>query len=210
MITFGGITEDCKWKNITKLPWQVLRKSWQKCALDIIAKYAKDNNIQHLKNKISIAYKKYSEGFYVNAKSEVGNSKIIAKYIGRYLARPAIAEYRIVSFNNEFVKFWFKDPDSTKKQYLTLTIDNFIGRIISHISPKNFKMVRRFGIYSRRSKNKIPKKIKLFKTKSSWAERFFKTFDINPLVCRKCSSPLHLLEIFHVRYGTIQYNKYSP
>ena len=140
----------------------------------------------------------------------MGNSKIIAKYIGRYLARPAIAEYRIVSFDDEFVKFWFKDPDSSKKQYLTLTIDNFIGRIISHISPKNFKMVRRFGIYSRRSKNKTPKKKKLFKTKSSWAEHFFKTFGINPLICRKCSSPLHLLEIFHVRYGTIQYNEYFP
>ena len=181
-----------------------------KCILDIIAKYAKSTNSQHLKNKISLAYRKHKEGFYVNAKSKVKNSKFIAKYIGRYLARPAIAEYRITSFNDKTVTFWFEDLVTKKKSFLTLSISKFIGRILSHIPPQNFKMVRRFGLYSRRSKNKIPNKIKLFKTKSSWAERYFKAFGINPLICRKCGSQLHLLEIFHVKYGVIQYNKYSP
>lgn len=210
LVTFGGITKDNQWKNIKNLPWQVLRKSWQKCVLNIIAKHAKSINSQHLKNKVSLAYRKYKKGFYVNAQSKVGNSKFIAKYIGRYLARPAIAEYRITSFNDKTVTFWFEDINTKKKSYLTLTVEKFIGRTLSHIPPKNFKMVRRFGLYSRRTKNKIPKKIKLFKTKSSWAERFFKAFGINPLICRKCSSQLHLLEVFHFKYGIIQYNKYFP
>jgi len=77
---------------------------------------------------------------------------------------------------------------------------NFLGRILSHIPPKNFKMVRRFGLYSRRAKNKTPKKIKLFKTKSSWAEGFFKAFRINPLICGKCGSQLHLLEILNLYF----------
>lgn len=210
LITFGGITKDNKWKNIKNLPWQVLRKSWQKCVLDIIAKYAKKHNSQHLKNKITLTYKRYKNGFYVNTESVVSNSKTIAKYLGRYLARPAIAEYRITSFNDKVVTFWFKDPDSDKKKYITLTMEKFLGRILSHIPPRNFKMVRRFGLYSRRSKNKIPRKIKLFKTKSSWAERILKAFGTNPLICRKCSSPLHLLEIFHIKYGVIHYNKPLP
>ena len=210
LITFGGITKNNQWKNIKNLPWQVLRKSWQKCVLDIIAKYAKDNKSQHLKNKISLAYKKYLKGFYVNAESKVGNSKTVAKYIGRYLARPAIAEYRIIFFNSKIVRFWYQKPDSKKRFTLTLSMEKFLGRILSHIPPKNFKMVRRFGLYSRRSKNKKSRKIKLFKAKSSWAERFFKAFGVNPLICRKCSSNLHLLEIFHVKYGIIQYNEYSP
>jgi hypothetical protein len=210
LVTFGGTTNDGKWKNIKNLPWQVLRKSWQKCVLDIIAKYAKENSSQPLKNLISKAYNHHKTGFYVNAESRVGNSKVIAKYIGRYLARPAIAEYRIIFFNEKIVKFWYQNPDSKKKLTITLSMKKFLGRILSHIPPKNFKMVRRFGLYSRRSKNKIPRKIKLFKTSSSWADRFFKAFGINPLICRKCSSSLHLLEIFHIKYGIIQYNEYSP
>lgn len=210
IITCGGIDSKGNWKNYNFFPWDLLRKSWQKCALNIIYKYAKNTNNQNLKNKISIAYRKYSNGFYVNGDSKISNSKNIAQYIGRYLARPAIAEYRITSFDEKFVTFWFEDLVTKKKKFLTLTIEKFIGRILSHIPPKNFKMVRRFGLYSRRSKNKIPKKVKLFKTNSSWAERFFKAFGINPLICRKCGSQLHLLEIFHIQYGIIQYNNYSP
>ncbi|MGL5901673.1 MAG: hypothetical protein ACRCZO_03240, partial [Cetobacterium sp.] len=45
--------------------------------------------------------------------------------------------------------------------------------------PEDFKMIRRFGLYSRRHKKKKPKKFKLFKDKISWAERIFKTFKTN-------------------------------
>ncbi|WP_366515966.1 transposase [uncultured Cetobacterium sp.] len=48
-------------------------------------------------------------------------------------------------------------------------------RLLSHIPPEDFKMIRRFGLYSRRYKKKKPKKIKLSKNKISWAERIFKT-----------------------------------
>ncbi|WP_281832958.1 IS91 family transposase, partial [Propionigenium maris] len=121
LVTFGGLNKSNQWKNIKNLPWQVLRKAWQKCVLDIIAKYAKNINSQHLKNKVSLTYKRYPNGFYVNAKSKVGNFKIIAKYIGRYLARPAVADYRIIFFNSKIVKFWYQNPDSKKKLIITLT-----------------------------------------------------------------------------------------
>ena len=69
--------------------------------------------------------------------------------------RPAIADYRIVSFNHDFVKFWFQTPDSDKKNFLILETKKFIGRLVSHIAPKNFKMIRRYqGFYSRRAKKR--------------------------------------------------------
>lgn len=210
IVTCGGVDSNNIWKNVTFFPWKLIKKSWQRCTLDIISKYAKDTNDQNLKNKVSIAYNKYKKGFYVNGKSKISNNKNIAKYIGRYLSRPAIAEYKIISFDEQNVTFWFKDLETSKKKTLTLSIIKFIGRLLSHIPPKHFKMIRRFGLYSRRSKNKIPKKTRLFKAKLSWAERFFKAFGINPLICRRCSSQLHLLEIFHVKYGVIQYNEHLP
>lgn len=203
IFTFGGYDKNQKWKNIKTMPYQVLRKSWQKCTLDIIAQYAKLNNNRNLKNKISLCYHKYKTGFYVNSDKKINNIFEIAKYIGRYLARPAIAEYRITNITDSTVTFWYQKPDSSKKIYLTLPIDQFIGRLLSHIPPEDFKMIRRFGLYSRRHKKKKPKKIKLFKDKISWAERIFKTFKTNPLICPKCNSSLVLLEIFHIKYGVI-------
>ena len=52
----------------------------------------------------------------VNSENFVNNIENIAKYLGRYLARPAIADYRIVSFNHDFVKFWFYTPDFAIKR----------------------------------------------------------------------------------------------
>lgn len=97
------------------MPYQVLRKSWQKCILDIIAQYAKINNNRNLKNKISLCYHKYKTDFYINSDKKINNIFEITKYIGRSLARPAIAEYRITNITDSTVTFWYQKPDSSKK-----------------------------------------------------------------------------------------------
>lgn len=203
IFTYGGYKKNNQWKELKSIPYPALKKSWQKCSLDIIANFAKITNNINLKNKISLCYRKYNDGFYVKSDKKINNIFEIAKYIGRYLARPAIAEYRITDITDSYITFWYQKPDSPKKIFLTLPMTQFIGRLLAHIPPKNFKMIRRFGLYSRRYKNKKPKKIKLFKDKISWAERIFKTFKTNPLICPKCNSNLVLLEIFHIKYGVI-------
>jgi len=42
-------------------------------------------------------YREQKVGFYVHAKNRMSNAKGAAKYIGRYVSRPAIAESRIES-----------------------------------------------------------------------------------------------------------------
>ncbi|WP_374121367.1 transposase [Paenibacillus sp. LHD-117] len=44
-------------------------------------------------------YSRYKHGFYVNAEQRMKDAGGAAKYIGRYLASPAIAEYRIVKYD---------------------------------------------------------------------------------------------------------------
>jgi hypothetical protein len=53
------------------------------------------NNLSVL-NLINDLYRRYPVGFYVNAEQKMRDAKGAAKYIGRYLARPASAEYRVV------------------------------------------------------------------------------------------------------------------
>lgn len=201
IVTYGGLDINDNWKTPKSMPWIVFRKSWQKCALDILSKQAKKMQNINLKNKISIAYRKYQQGFYVNSENFVNNIENIAKYLGRYLARPAIADYRIVSFNHDFVKFWFQSPDSDKKNFLTLETKNFIGRLVSHIAPKNFKMIRRYGLYSRRAKKRKIKTSSFFKRNLTWVERIYRDFKRNPLSCIKCGTSMELIKIFHPKYG---------
>lgn len=203
IVTFGGFDIKGNWKTPKSLPWKPLRKSWQKCSLDIISTFAKYNNSITLKNKISIAYRKYSNGFYVNSNNIINNIHNIAKYLGRYLARPAIAEYRITFFDSKNITFWYQKPDNDDKIFITLSLRDFFGRLVSHIAPKYFKMIRRYGIYSRNNKTKKIKilRFNFFRKKLSWVERIYRDFKRNPLYCPKCGTSMILIGFYTPKYG---------
>ena len=98
-------------------------------------------------------FKNNEKGFYVNGASKMTSALYAARYIGRYIARPALAEYRIISYNGEEVVFKYKAHESGKTVVCRLKIIEFIYRLISHIAPKHFKMVRHYGLYARRIKS---------------------------------------------------------
>ncbi len=98
-------------------------------------------------------YKKYKEGFYVNAQRNLTNIKKAAKYIGRYLARPAIAEYRITGYDSKNITFWYENKNPKKKVTVTINVLEFIGKLTQHIHPKGFRVVRRYGLYAKKRIN---------------------------------------------------------
>ena len=93
-------------------------------------------------------FKDYPNGFYINAKSRMKSARGAARYIGRYLARPAIAEYRILSYDGRNVTFWYKSHETNERVEETVTAQVFVGRLLMHITPKYFKMVRLYGVYA--------------------------------------------------------------
>jgi len=113
--------------------------------LNIIKKHF---NCYETRQLISSLYKKHSKGFYVNAKRRLDDTRQAVKDIGRYLARAAIAEYRIVSYDGEEVIFWYKDHDDGHKVVITIGVLDFIRKITQHIVLKGFRIVRRYGVYS--------------------------------------------------------------
>jgi DNA-directed RNA polymerase subunit RPC12/RpoP len=115
LFTEGGIDKDSKWfKQVPHIPFKYLRKSWQKQLFEIIRNNFKDKVTKILLNKL---YKQNPEGFYVNAERGLNNMKYAARYIGRYLARPAIADYRITEYDGKTVTFWYENKNP-KKEYL--------------------------------------------------------------------------------------------
>jgi len=102
-------------------------------------------------------FKKHPEGFYVYAKCRVTKPRRIAAYIGRYLRHPAIAESRISDFNVEtnMVTFWYEEKGG--KKFVTLSALEFIDRLVRLIPDKNLKLIRYYGLYSRRTQGKLQK-----------------------------------------------------
>jgi hypothetical protein len=217
LITEGGIDKDNKWfKRVSHIPYNYLRKSWQKLVLDIIKKNFNDIKTKRLINKL---YKIYKEGFYVNAERDLTDIKKASKYIGRYLARPAIAEYRITNYDGKNVTFWYENKKPKKKIVVTIDVLEFIGKLTQHINPKGFRVVRRYGLYARVKSKLSIEIIKLYNfmkqrniyeiikkqntIKMSFKERLIETFGVNPFKCTKCNKDMILWKVWHHKYGTI-------
>lgn len=220
LVTEGAINKNINWwKSVDYIPYQYLKKSWQRVLLNIIKKHF---NCYETRQLISRMYKEYPNGFYVNAKRRLSDTRQAVKYIGRYLARAAIAEYRIEKYDGEQVTFWYKDHDDGNKVRVTMNVLEFIGKITQHIAPKGFRMVRRYGVYARKN-NKIAKEIiHLYnfvkqrnideileekrnqnKIKKSWKDRIIESFGRNPLICNKCGNEKFLWKVWHKDYGVI-------
>ena len=94
------------------------------------------------------------------------------------------------------------------REKITVRMDalDFIGKLVNHIHPKGFRVVRRYGLYSRR-KNKLSIEIvKLYNfmkqrnifeliqkqknKKRSFKERLIETFGVNPFICTSCGNEI--------------------
>ena len=108
-------------------------------------------NIPDITLLIPILYITVSFLSFINVgNGDINSTKGIIRYLGRYLARSPIAEYRITDITDKEVTFFFNDlANDKKKTYITMSSEKFISYILIHLPPKNFKMVNRYGFYSR-------------------------------------------------------------
>ena len=81
----------------------------------------------------------------------------MARYVGRYVRHPAIANRRITYFDGSIAKFYYDDEGEIVN--VVMTADEFITALIQHIPEPHFKMVRYYGAYARRSKGRFGARI---------------------------------------------------
>jgi len=149
IVTEGGFNDGGKFVSSGNyIPYNLLHKNWEYNILKALRKYLPQGMVE-------LAYRKYPNGFCVYVrKDRISSRKGLAKYIGRYVRHPAIANSRIVAYNKEAVRFYWKDHDN-KIHYKIMLVNDFISAIIQHIPEKNQKLVRYYGAYSRRKKSSI-------------------------------------------------------
>ena len=150
LLTEGGLSKAGEWVPVSFLEYGALRRIWQYQLLSMVRRVLP----RSVENKCLIdrLFREHKDGFYVYAKRRVSKPRHIASYIGRYLRHPAIAESRISEFNVEtnMVTYWYVDEHDVK-QFITLHALEFIGRLVKLIPDKNLKLIRYYGLYSRRT-----------------------------------------------------------
>lgn len=200
LVTMGGLTKKGEWKQYDFLPFEMLRKQWQTVVLKLIRRGVSEKEKKRIQPRLQKAFNNNGEGFYVHAPKQKGNIKEQLRYIGRYIRRPAIGINRIEAYDGQNVTFKYKDKTDGKEKNETVTVEEFISRLIRHIPDEQFKTIRHYGMYSRRSKNLCKKvlsewqqkakrwiiKVKKTLRRQTWRERIVASGKKDPLVCNRC------------------------
>ena len=201
MVTMGGMTAAGEWKQYDFLPFEMLRKQWQTVVLKLLREKLSREEIKRIQPILQRAWKDHPDGFYIYAPKQRGNIKEQLRYIGRYMRRPAIGMNRILSYDGETVTFGYKDKTDGQEKTETVSVEEFIGRLVQHIPEENFKLIRHYGIYARRIRSLCRKilcqwqermkrwivKMQRLKRRN-WSQRQMEEGGEDPSVCKRCGN----------------------
>lgn len=203
IVTMGGLTEGGEWKDYDYIPYKMLRVNWQNAVLKLIRRVLSPEEKKEVQPQLQRAYTRNAEGFYVNApKRSRTNVKKILQYISRYMKRGPIALNRIIMYDGDIVMFRYHDKRTNTEETEIMLAKEFIAALIRHIPDKNFKTIRRYGLYSRRIKKVVKEVVKEIQSKikrlllnvstalkpMKWADRITECFGENPLKCSSCGN----------------------
>jgi hypothetical protein len=90
----------------------------------------------------------------VYAKAPFGGPERVLEYLGRYTHRVAIANSRLVDFDNGQVAFQWKDyRHESRYKVMRLQADEFVRRFLLHVLPSGFQRIRHYGLLANRTRD---------------------------------------------------------
>ena len=150
----------------------------------------------------------------VYAKRPFAGPEAVLAYLSRYTHRVAIANSRLLKFNDQGVTFKWKDyrrKQRFRHKAMTLKTDEFIRRFLIHVLPSGFHRIRHYGLLAnagRRDNLKRARELLLEQTDDDEAIEnsvidsvASATHEIpEPLpatyLCPDCGSPMVIIECF--------------
>lgn len=227
LVSCGGLSKDnSRFIKVGYIDYEFIRKTWQYEILTALRKALPQD--KHILNPIiDWCFKYRTNGFVIFADRVIKDSKKAAlSYIARYTRHPPISQRRILNYDGSYVSFSYKAYG--KEQTKTMPKFEFIKAVLQHISSKQFKTVRRFGLYSRRSSLKYETAKSLLEPCSkltaklndfNWRRNLISFTGKDPLVCDKCKAALTLFSItYRDKFGSLKtiekndwfYEDFSP
>lgn len=161
----GGITPNGDWKAARKgffIPVGVLSALFRGKYLAALKQLFRDGQLSFfgsaapLENPerfMALLQPLYRSNWVVYAKAPMNGPQQVLRYLGRYTHRIAISNRRILDFQDNKVRFAYKDrKDQNRDKTLTLDATEFIRRFLLHVLPQGFHKIRYFGILAIRNR----------------------------------------------------------
>jgi hypothetical protein len=136
----------------------------------------------------------------VYAKRPFGGPEAVLAYLSRYTHRVAIANSRLIAFDQQGVTFKWKDyriEGRDRYKQMTLTIDEFIRRFLIHVLPKGLHRIRHYGLFARGAcAHNIARARELLAVAEHQAEPAATTVEDRNSPCPCCGGSMIIIEVF--------------
>jgi Putative transposase len=149
----------------------------------------------------------------VYAKRPFGGPEAVLAYLSRYTHRVAIANSRLIAFDQQGVTFKWKDyrvegPDRYK--CMTLATDEFIRRFLIHVLPKGLHRIRHYGLFAKNTcADNIVRARELLAAAKPEAAPTSTAADSGKPSCPCCGGRMIIIEVFE-RGATPRHQPTAP
>jgi len=90
----------------------------------------------------------YKKQWSVRIEEKYSHGKGVLLYLSRYLLGGPFKAQQIRSMDSEHIRFSYKDHREKRQKILTLSIDEFMRRILMHIPEPRIHTLRHYGLYA--------------------------------------------------------------
>jgi len=136
----------------------------------------------------------------VYSKRPFGGPEAVLAYLSRYTHRVAIANSRLIAFDEQGVTFRWKDyriKGRNRYKRMTLATDAFIRRFLIHVLPKGFHRIRHYGLFAKSSAaDNIARIRKLLAAPEPCNQPNDGAADRNQPACPCCGGRMIIIEVF--------------
>lgn len=195
ILSAGGLVfknRQYSWKSINFFPYKHMLKDRFKA---ILLKYLKPYLDHDLKELL------YALNWYVHVNLNILDVAFTTQYIGRYAKKPPLAQTRITHYDGQCVTFFFQERGQPKT-FCRLSAEEFILKLIQHILPPHFRIIRYYGLLANRVSAKFKQiiasifsYIKNVSPFPPWPRRQLLLNNRNPLTCPLCGLDMMLKEL---------------
>jgi len=212
LITEGGITTQGGWKTPKRacfLPARVVMHLFRGKFLAALRQAQQEGRLTlppdlRLNQWHSLLNKLGRKKWNVNVREQYPHGHGVATYLARYMRGGPLNNRQLRHLNSKQVSFRYyahqDNPEGQKKHAtdLTLSLDDFITRYLTHVPPKGKAMFRAYGAYSNGKRSQLnalrehfqqaPVATPKFMTWETYYEQL--NGKAPPICCSQCGAPL--------------------
>ncbi|MBC8284368.1 MAG: IS91 family transposase [Nitrospinae bacterium] len=114
-----------------------------------------DHHLQHPAEFNRFCQSLYQKEWIAYAKPAFNGPHSVIQYLGQYVHKIAISNWRLVSLNKDIVTFLYRDRvNGNTKKTTPLHVFSFMKLFLQHVLPYRFTKIRSYGFLSNHSKKK--------------------------------------------------------